>query len=352
MNELLLLKNYDFFLPEKFIAQQPLEKRDNCKLMVLDRNSGKIEHRIFSEIIDYFSGGDCLVINKTKVLPARIYCKKSTGGKVEILFLKKISENIWSALLRNKNSQKEFIMPDGTTKCKIIDKTKDGEFYLEFENKTDVLSLIKNYGEMPLPPYIKFKNRNEQQKQKDRIYYQTVYAKENGSVAAPTAGLHFTEELLKKIKKKGIEIAEIVLHIGLATFKPIKTEKIDEHKILPEYFVIEKTESEKINRAKKTGKKIIAVGTSVTRAIESAADNEGFIQPRADETNLYIYPGYKFKCVDMLITNFHLPKSTPLLLVCAFAGSEDGKEKIFSAYKSAIENNYRFYSYGDAMLIK
>ncbi len=343
----MLLSDYDFHLPKKYIAQEPLEKRDTCKLMVLDKKTGKIEHRIFSEIIDYFSPGDCLVINKSKVLPARVYCKKSTGGKIEVLFLEKVSENTWCVLLKDGKSQKEIIMPDGITKAKIVSRNSYGEFYLEFENKTDVISLMKKFGEMPLPPYIKPKKRTEQQKQKDRIFYQTVYAKENGSVASPTAGLHFTEELLEKIKRKGIEIVEIILHIGLATFRPVKTEKIDHHKMLPEWLEIRKESAKIINRSKKSNKKIIAVGTSVTRTLESCSDQSGFIYPRSDKTELYIYPGYKFKCIDMLITNFHLPKSTPFLLVCAFAG----KDRILSAYKIAIENNYRFYSYGDAMLI-
>ncbi|OIO75789.1 MAG: tRNA preQ1(34) S-adenosylmethionine ribosyltransferase-isomerase QueA [Elusimicrobia bacterium CG1_02_37_114] len=337
----LQLEGYDYALPEKFIAQHPADKRDQSKLLVFDRRENVVEHRVFSDIMDYLSPGDCVVINKTKVLPARLYCRKNTGGKIELFLLKKISENSWTALCRENVSGKELILPDGNSKVKVVDKNKYGEYILEFMGEIDIYELMNKYGHSPLPPYIKRHYPGKEER------YQTVYAESEGAVAAPTAGLHFTLELMKKIKAKGIEIEYIVLHIGWATFKPVSAENINEHKMLPEYFEITKETADKINSCRQKDGRIIAVGTSTVRALESQADVNGNLIPGKGETELYIYPGYKFKVIDAMLTNFHLPKSTNLILVSAFAG----KEKLLSLYKSAMENNYRFYSYGDAMLV-
>ena len=302
------LEEFDYYLPEELIAQVPIEKRDESRLLVVDKKEKTIEHKVFKNIIDYLEPGDCLVRNNTKVIPARLYGKKETGANVEFVLLNQI---------------------EGTRKVKF---TYQGIF-------NEILDQI---GLMPLPPYI-----HESLKDKDR--YQTVYAKYKGSAAAPTAGLHFTPELLKQIEEKGIKIANVTLHVGIGTFRPVKEENIEDHKMHTEHFYIKEEDCKKINEAKQNGKRVIAVGTTSCRVLETIADEQtGMVEPQEGDTGIYIYPGYKFKCIDALITNFHLPKSTLLMLVSAFAD----REFILKAYKEAVENKYRFFSFGDAMLIK
>ncbi|MFH0807910.1 MAG: tRNA preQ1(34) S-adenosylmethionine ribosyltransferase-isomerase QueA [Elusimicrobiota bacterium] len=341
------MSDFEYTLPESFIAQFPKDKRDESKLLVLDRKTLAIQHRIFKDITEFIKPGDCLVINKTKVFPAKVFCKKATGGNIEILFLRKINENSWAGLCRQKILDKNLFFSDGKISAKVLEKNDTGEFILEFEPGIDVFKLINEFGEMPLPPYIKRKAEKSVFKKDDYKKYQTVYAKVVGSIAAPTAGLHFTEDVLKKLKEKGVKIAEIVLHIGWGTFRPIISEDVSKHVMLPEKYEIGTEQAEMINCAKKSGGKIFAAGTSAVRTLETVSQNDGLIKPTIGETGLFIYPGYKFKCVDAMITNFHLPKSTPIVLVSALAG----RENILNAYRSAIENNYSFYSYGDAMLI-
>ena len=335
----LKLSEFDYKLPKELIAKYPIEPRDACRLMVLDRKTQKIEHRIFRDIIDYLQEGDLLVLNDTKVIPARLQGKKETGAKIEIFLLRPITENRWEVLIKNikrlKPGQKVIFGEDFS--AKLVEKFEEGKALVEFEGK-DINALIKKYGHIPLPPYIE---REDEEKDKD--YYQTVFARKEGAVASPTAGLHFTNELLKKLEKKGVKKAFVTLHVGLGTFRPIQTEDITKHKMHEEYYHIPEETLKLIQETKEKGKSVVAVGTTVVRTLETYAQTgktEGF-------SDIFIYPPYQFKMVDRLITNFHLPKSTLLLLVSAFAG----KEFIFKAYEEAVRKKYRFFSYGDAMLI-
>ena len=313
--------------------------------MVVDREKRTIEDKVFRDIIDYLEPGDCLVRNNTKVIPARLYGKKDTGANVEFVLLKQLDGDIWESIVRPGNKLKpgsKVIFGDGLLKAEILDVLEDGTRKVKFEYDGIFNEILDQIGLMPLPPYI-----HESLKENDR--YQTVYAKYEGSAAAPTAGLHFTPELLKKIEEKGIKIANVTLHVGIGTFRPVKEENIEEHKMHTEHFYIKQEDVDKINETKKNGKKVIAVGTTSCRVLETVADeNTGLVKQIESDTGIYIYPGYKFKCVDGLITNFHLPKSTLLMLVSALAD----REFILEAYNKAVEEKYRFFSFGDAMFIK
>lgn len=339
--------DYDYYLPEELIAQEPLNRRDQSRLMVLHRNSGVLEHRHFNEIIKFLRPGDTLVINETKVLPARLYGKrKTTGAKIEVLLLKQQTGTCWEALVKPGKRAKvgdKLTFTDGKQvllEADIIDKTEAGGRVLEFKYTGNFLELLDRIGTMPLPPYIK-------KELQDRDRYQTVYARKEGSAAAPTAGLHFTEELLHQVQQKGITVARLLLHVGLGTFRPVKVEDIREHKMHQEYYEVTKETADIINAAKERGNKVVAVGTTSVRTLETAAGADGKVKPGSGWTDIFIYPGYKFKCVNALITNFHLPKSTLMMLVAAFAG----KDKIMKAYEEAVKEKYRFFSFGDAMLI-
>ena len=333
--------NYD--LPEELIAQVPIKKRDESRLMVLDREKQTIEHRTFKDIIEYLEPGDCLVRNNTKVIPARIYGKKETGANVEFLLLNNIEGDIWETIVRPGNKLHvgtKVIFGDGILKAEILDIMPGGTRKVKFEYTGIFNEILDKIGLMPLPPYI-----HEELKEKDR--YQTVYAKYNGSAAAPTAGLHFTEELLREIEAKGIKIANVTLHVGIGTFRPVKEEKVEEHEMHSEHFYIKQEDVDKINETKKQGKRVIAVGTTSCRVLETIADENGMVKETEGDTQIFIYPGYKFKCLDGLITNFHLPQSTLLMLVSALAG----KDFILKAYNEAVKEKYRFFSFGDAMFI-
>lgn len=338
------LEEFDYYLPKKLIAQTPIKDRAMSKLLILNKKNGHILHKKFVDIVDFISPGDCLVLNDTKVIPARLYgLRKDTGGKIEFVLLKKSCKNIWEVLVKpGKRAKigKKFIFGDGCLEAKILDKTSYGGRIVEFYFEGDFEQILDKIGKMPIPPYIK-------KELQDKNRYQTVYASRLGSAAAPTAGLHFTEDLLKKLKDKGVNIVFITLHVGLGTFRPVKEENVEDHKMHAEYYDISTEAAKKINETKSKGGKIIAVGTTSTRTLETASDADGFIEAKNGWTDIFIYPGYDFKIVDGLITNFHLPKSTLLMLVCAFAG----KNNIFKAYKDAISKNYRFFSFGDAMFI-
>ena len=337
------VSDFDYELPEELIAQTPIEKRDESRLMVLDREKQTIEHRKFKNIIEYLKPGDVLVRNNTKVIPARIYGKKETGANVEFLLLHNIEGDIWECIVRPGNKLHigtKVIFGDGLLKAEILDIMEGGTRKVKFYYNGIFNEILDKIGLMPLPPYI-----HEELKEKDR--YQTVYAKYEGSAAAPTAGLHFTEELFEDLRKKGIEIANVTLHVGIGTFRPVKEETVEEHKMHTEHFYIKKEDVEKINNAKKEGRRVIAVGTTSCRVLESIADENGFVKETEEDTGIFIYPGYKFKCIDGLITNFHLPQSTLLMLVSALAG----KDYIMKAYKEAVKEKYRFFSFGDAMII-
>ena len=334
--------NYD--LPEELIAQTPIEKRDMSRLMVLDRENKKIEHKVFKDILEYLEEGDCLVINNTKVLPARLYGKKETGANVEFLLLNNIEGDVWECIVRPGNKLHigtKVSFGEGILKADILDMMEGGTRKVEFHYNGIFNEILDKIGLMPLPPYI-----HKELKEKDR--YQTVYAKHQGSAAAPTAGLHFTDELLEKIKEKGVEIANVTLHVGIGTFRPVKVEKIEDHHMHTEHYYIKQEDVEKINRAKQNGGRIISVGTTSCRVLESVANEQGLVREVEGDTSIFIYPGYKFKCVDALITNFHLPESTLLMLVSALAG----KEYIMKAYEEAVKEKYRFFSFGDAMFIQ
>ena len=338
------LSEFDYYLPDELIAQTPIEKRDQSRLMVLDKNTGKIEHKVFKDIIDYLEPGDCLVRNNTKVIPARLYGKKETGANVEFVLLKNIEGDIWEAMVRPGNKLHvgaKVIFGDGLLKAEILESLPDGTRKVKFSYNGIFNEILDQIGLMPLPPYI-----HESLKDNDR--YQTVYAKFNGSAAAPTAGLHFTEDLLKKIEEKGVDIANVTLHVGIGTFRPVKEENIEDHHMHTEHYYIKQEDADKINKAKQNKKRVIAVGTTSCRTIETIADEKGFVKPCEGDTGIYIYPGYKFKCLDALITNFHLPESTLLMLVSALAG----RENILNAYNTAVKEKYRFFSSGDAMFIK
>ena len=335
---------FDYELPEELIAQTPIEKRDESRLMVLNRKNNTIEHKTFKDIIDYLEPGDCLVRNNTKVIPARIYGKKETGANVEFLLLNNIEKDIWESIVRPGNKLHvgtKVIFGDGLLEATILEVMPGGTRKVEFKYKGIFNEILDKIGLMPLPPYI-----HEELKQNDR--YQTVYAKYEGSAAAPTAGLHFTPELFEKLKQKGVKIANVTLHVGIGTFRPVKVENVENHEMHSEHFYIKQEDVDKINKTKKNGKKVIAVGTTSCRVLETIADEKtGLVKATEGDTNIFIYPGYRFKCLDGLITNFHLPESTLLMLVSALAG----KEYIMKAYNEAVQEKYKFFSFGDAMFI-
>lgn len=344
------MKRQDFYydLPEELIAQHPMEKRDESRLLVLDKETGKIEHRVFKDIIEYLNPEDCLVINETRVIPARLYgtrMKDELNAPIEILLLKDLGDRKWEVLVKPGKKCKigteiTFGLND-ILKAKVIDILEDGNRIVELEYDGILNEILDEIGVMPLPPYI-----HEKLQEKDR--YQTVYSKVDGSSAAPTAGLHFTPELLKQIEEKGIKIAKVLLHVGLGTFRPVKEDNIEDHKMHSEYFEIGQEACDIINNTKKNGGKVYCVGTTSCRTVESAADENGYLEPKKGNTEIFIYPGYKFKVLDNLVTNFHLPESTLLMLISALST----REIIMNTYKVAVEEKYRFFSFGDAMLIK
>ena len=337
------VSDFDYELPEELIAQHPYDKRDEARLMVMDRQKQKIEHKVFRDVIDYLEPGDCLVINDTKVIPARLYGKKDTGANVEVLLLKRIDGDEWEAMVRPGNKLKpgaKVSFGEGLLNAEILEVLEGGNRKVKFEYKGIFNEILDKIGLMPLPPYIK-----ESLKENDK--YQTVYAKYEGSAAAPTAGLHFTEELLKKIREKGIVVANVTLHVGIGTFRPVKVENVEEHNMHSEHYYIKKEDAEKINEAKKNGHRIISVGTTSCRVLESVADEKGMVKESEGDTNIFIYPGYKFKCIDRLITNFHLPESTLIMLVSSLAG----RDFVMEAYNEAVKERYKFFSFGDAMMI-
>ena len=338
------LSEFNYDLPQELIAQVPIKDRDESRLLVLDRKNKTIEDKIFKDIIDYLEPGDCLVRNNTKVIPARLYGKKETGANVEFVLLNNIEGDIWETMVRPGNKLHigtKVIFGDGLLIAEIMDTLEDGTRKVKFTYQGIFNEILDKIGLMPLPPYI-----HESLKEKDR--YQTVYAKYLGSSAAPTAGLHFTPELLKKIENKGIDIANVTLHVGIGTFRPVKEKNIEDHHMHTEHYYIKQEDADKINKAKISGKRVISVGTTSCRTLETVADEKGLVKETEGDTGIFIYPGYKFKCIDALITNFHLPESTLLMLVSAFAD----KDYILKAYKHAVDNKYRFFSFGDAMLIK
>ena len=339
------VSDFDYELPEELIAQHPYDKRDEARLMVLHRDTKEIEHKVFKDIIDYLEPGDCLVINDTKVIPARLYGKKDTGANVEFLLLKRIENDDWEAMVRPGNKLKtgaKVTFGDGLLNAEVLDTLPGGNRKVRFTYNGIFNEILDQIGLMPLPPYIKENIKEENEK------YQTVYAKYEGSAAAPTAGLHFTEELLEKIKDKGIDIAKVTLHVGIGTFRPVKVENVEEHQMHSEHFFVKQSEADKINKARETGHRVIAVGTTSCRVLESASDENGKVKEIETDTSIFIYPGYKFKCVDCLITNFHLPQSTLIMLVSTLAG----KEFIMKAYNEAVKEKYKFFSFGDAMFIE
>jgi S-adenosylmethionine:tRNA ribosyltransferase-isomerase len=340
------LSLFDYQLPEELIAQYPLPNRDESRLMVINRKEGSITHCVFSQLPDFLDSGDLLVLNNTKVIPARLIGKKEkSGGIAEILLLSVKPNGLWEALVKHSSrikSGSRIIFGDGKLTAKVLDKTESGERLIQFESDGALRELLEEFGKPPLPPYIK---RETEQKDKER--YQTIYAKNDGAVAAPTAGLHFTELLFGRLKAKGIDSVELTLHVGLGTFQPVKSENIEEHHIHSESFNVSMEIAEQINNVKINGGKVVTVGTTSVRALESSADDNGKVTAHSGSTDIFIYPGYNFRVVGAIITNFHLPKSTLLMLVCAFAG----RELTMQAYHEAVEQKYRFYSYGDAMLI-
>jgi S-adenosylmethionine:tRNA ribosyltransferase-isomerase len=340
------MKTSDFFykLPQELIAQNPSQQRDMSRLLILDKSTGMINHKMFYNLKDLLKKDDCLVLNDTRVIPARLSGHDiSTGNKMEFLLIRKVENNIWEALVkpgRRANPGNKYLIGDGLLHVEIIQKTDDGNRYISLKYDGDFMSILEKAGALPLPPYIK-------QELRDQERYQTVYSREKGSIAAPTAGLHFTEKLLEDINLAGIKTAFITLHVGIGTFKPVKAEFIEMHKMHREYFSINAETCLKINRTVKTGGRVIAVGTTTCRVLEAVTAENGSIEPQEGWTDIFIYPGFRFKLVDALITNFHLPCSTLIMLVSAFAG----RENVLHAYDEAINNKYRFYSFGDAMLI-
>lgn len=341
------MKRQDFYyeLPEELIAQDPLEDRSSSKLLVLDKESGAVSHHVFKDVIDYLNEGDCLVINDTKVLPARLIgAKVGTDAKIEVLLLKRKENNIWETLVKPGKKAKigtKISFGDGLLMGEVVDIVEEGNRLIQFIYEGIFEEILDQLGQMPLPPYITHHLE-------DKNRYQTVYAEHTGSAAAPTAGLHFTPELLEKIEKKGVDIARVTLHVGLGTFRPVKVDEITDHHMHSEFFQIEEEAAEKINRAKDAGKKVICVGTTSCRTVESAADETGHLKACSGWTEIFIYPGYQFKVLDSLITNFHLPESTLVMLVSALAG----REHVLAAYEEAVKERYRFFSFGDAMLIQ
>ena len=338
------VKDYDYDLPEELIAQDPLEDRSSSRLMVLDRQTGDVEHRHFTDILEYLHPGDCLVINNTKVIPARLFgVKEDTQAKIEVLLLKRKENDIWETLVKPGKKAKpgtKLVFGDGLLTAEVVDVV-EGNRLIQFHYDGIFEEILDQLGQMPLPPYI-----THQLKDKNR--YQTVYAKYDGSAAAPTAGLHFTKELLQKVKDMGVDIAEVTLHVGLGTFRPVKVENVLDHHMHSEFYMVSQEAADKINRAKESGHRVIAVGTTSTRTLEAAADENGRLHETSGWTEIFIYPGYQFKVIDALITNFHLPQSTLVMLVSALAG----REHVLHAYEIAVKERYRFFSFGDAMLIQ
>lgn len=340
----LLKSDFYFDLPEELIAQDPLEDRSSSRLLVLDKNTGEISHQVFRDIMQYLNPGDCLVLNNTKVIPARLLgVREGTGAHVEVLLLKRKEKDVWETLVKPGKKCRpgnRLVFGDGLLKAEVLETVDEGNRLVRFEYDGIFEEVLDRLGEMPLPPYITHKL-------KDKGRYQTVYAKYEGSAAAPTAGLHFTQELLTQIAEKGVEIAYVTLHVGLGTFRPVKEDNVLNHHMHSEYYEVTEEAAELINRTKKNGGKIICVGTTSCRTVESAADDEGVVHAGCDNTEIFIYPGYRFKVLDELITNFHLPESTLVMLVSALAG----REAVLHAYKEAIKEKYRFFSFGDAMFI-
>lgn len=338
------VKDFDFELPEELIAQEPIKERDMSRLLVVNRADDSIEHKIFRNIIDYINEGDCIVLNNSRVIPARLFgTREGTGAKMEFVLLKRIDKNKWETLVKPGKKAKigtKFIFGNGELACQILNSTEAGGRVIEFVYDGVFEEILDKLGQMPLPPYIK-----KQLSDKER--YQTVYSKVEGSAAAPTAGLHFTNELLEAIKNKGIKIAYVTLHVGLGTFRPVKVDVIEEHVMHSEFYSIDEENALLINEAKEKGNKIIAVGTTSCRTLETVGSKDGLIKASSGWTDIFIYPGYKFKIVDKLITNFHLPESTLIMLVSALAG----RERIMNAYETAVKEKYRFFSFGDAMFI-
>ena len=340
------MKTSDFYydLPKELIAQDPLEDRSSSRLLVLHRKSGRVEHRVFTDILEYLKPGDCLVRNNTKVIPARLYgTRVDTGATIELLLLKRMENDVWETLVKpGKKARKGAVISfgDGILTGEIIDVKEDGNRLIQFRYEGIFEEILDQLGQMPLPPYITHTL-------KDKNRYQTVYAKYEGSAAAPTAGLHFTEELFQKLEEKGVLVANVTLHVGLGTFRPVKVDDVSKHNMHTEFYQVTKEEADKINKAKQAGGRIVCVGTTSSRTIESAADENGVLKPGQGDTDIFIYPGYSFKMMDVLITNFHLPESTLLMLVSALAG----KEQVMRVYEEAVQERYRFFSFGDAMII-
>lgn len=339
------VKDFDYYLPEELIAQHPTAKRDEARLMILDKATGELEHKVFKDIINYLNPGDCLVLNDTRVLPARLIGEKEdTHGKMEFLLLKRTDKDTWETLVKPGKRAKigtKFVFGGGELKAEVIGLGEEGSRIVKFEYKGIFEEVLDKLGQMPLPPYIT-------ETLEDKEMYQTVYSKEQGSAAAPTAGLHFTEELLEEIKNKGVKLAFLTLHVGLGTFRPVKVEDIENHTMHSEYYSMTEETADIINSTKKSGGRVIAVGTTSNRTLETIADENGRVKEQSGWTDIFIYPGYKFKIVDALITNFHLPQSTLLMLISALAG----RERIMNAYETAVKEKYRFFSFGDAMFIK
>ena len=338
------VKDFYFDLPQELIAQDPLEDRSSSRLLVLDKETGAVEHRVFRDIVSYLRKGDCLVINDTKVIPARLYgVKEGTQAKIEVLLLKRRADDVWEVLVKpGRKARPGAVIQfgEGLLTGKVIDVVEEGNRLIQFSYQGIFEEILDQLGQMPLPPYI-----NHQLKDKNR--YQTVYAKHEGSAAAPTAGLHFTEELLKQIEEKGVKIAHVTLHVGLGTFRPVKVDNVQDHHMHSEFYIVEEEEAKKINDTKKAGGRVICVGTTSCRTLESAAGEDGVLKAGSGWTDIFIYPGYRFKILDALITNFHLPESTLVMLVSALAG----REHVLAAYEEAIRERYRFFSFGDAMFI-
>ena len=340
------MKTSDFYydLPQELIAQDPLEDRSSSRLLHLSMKDGSVEHRHFTDILDYLKEGDCLVVNDTRVIPARLYGhKEETGALIEILLLKRKENDIWECLVKPGKKARpgaKLVFGDGILKGEIIDVVEEGNRLIQFQYEGIFEEILDQLGEMPLPPYITHKLE-------DKNRYQTVYAKNDGSAAAPTAGLHFTQELLQKVQEKGVKIAHVTLHVGLGTFRPVKVDDVENHHMHSEFYVVEEDQAKLINDTKKQGGRVISVGTTSCRTLESATDEDGVLHPGSGWTELFIYPGYQFKMIDGLITNFHLPESTLMMLVSALAG----KDRIMAAYEEAVKERYRFFSFGDAMFI-
>ncbi|MCJ7836167.1 tRNA preQ1(34) S-adenosylmethionine ribosyltransferase-isomerase QueA [Cuneatibacter sp. NSJ-177] len=338
------INDFDYDLPEELIAQDPIEDRSSSRLLVLDKETGAIRHEIFRDILDELNPGDCLVINNTKVIPARLMgVKEETGAAIEVLLLKRLENDTWETLVKpGKKARPGTVISfgDGLLKGTVVDVLEEGNRKIQFSYQGIFEEILDQLGQMPLPPYITHTL-------KDKNRYQTVYAKYDGSAAAPTAGLHFTQDLLQKIREKGVEIAEVTLHVGLGTFRPVKVEKVEEHHMHSELYIVDEETAEKVNKARRNGGRIVAVGTTSCRTLESASTEDGVLHPGSGWTDIFIYPGYQFKMIDALITNFHLPKSTLVMLVSALAG----REHILAAYEEAVKERYRFFSFGDAMYI-